>query len=358
MEMSDLREKEEEAIGEGLERAIELPDLVPEGEAASNSTSTIAYGGLLYEELSSSSLEETEEPEWRQRAQEELQEKREWRQRDIQALRDLVLGEEGLVCDTSDAFLIKFLRAKKFDYESSFRMLQRYLGLRSRSPSNFEKCLPSKGSYLFDHQLQNVLSHRDHMARRVFIFRSGKWDTAVITPQDIFATNYMCLEVMGREPKTQIAGMVAIVDMSGFGWYHMMQLSVDYIKDMVALVQNSFPIRFREIHIVNESYIFDMVFALVKPFLTDKISSRIRFHGADMESLHRCIPPSILPAEYGGDQAPFDNSSLKLAIEKMEEYFVSLESFGYRDNVFPQEVYDQGSHPFPTFCLSGTLPDE
>ena len=25
-------------------------------------------------------------------------------------------------------------------------------------------------------------------------------------------------------------GMVAIVDMSGFGWYHMMQLSVDYIK--------------------------------------------------------------------------------------------------------------------------------
>ena len=32
-----------------------------------------------------------------------------------------MLAEEGLVCDTSDAFLIKFLRAKKFDYESSFR---------------------------------------------------------------------------------------------------------------------------------------------------------------------------------------------------------------------------------------------
>ena len=37
--------------------------------------------------VSSTSLEETEEPEWRQRAQEELQEKSEWRQRDIQALR-------------------------------------------------------------------------------------------------------------------------------------------------------------------------------------------------------------------------------------------------------------------------------
>ncbi len=33
--------------------------------------------------------------------------------------------------------------------------------------------------------------------------------------QDIFATNFMCLEVMGREPKTQIAGLVALVDMAG-----------------------------------------------------------------------------------------------------------------------------------------------
>jgi hypothetical protein len=39
--------------------------------------------------------------------------------------------------------------------------------------------------------------------------------------------------------------------------------------------------------LVNESYLFDVVFALVKPFLTEKIRERIRFHGADLESLHR-----------------------------------------------------------------------
>ncbi len=38
---------------------------------------------------------------------------------------------------------------------------------------------------------------------------------------------------------------------------------------------------------VNESYLFDVVFALVKPFLTEKIRERIRFHGSDLESLHR-----------------------------------------------------------------------
>ncbi|XP_023349006.1 alpha-tocopherol transfer protein-like [Eurytemora carolleeae] len=168
----------------------------------------------------------------------------------------------------------------------------------------------------------------------------------------------MCLEVMGREPKTQIAGMVAIVDMAGFGWYHVMQMTVDYVKDMVAMVQNSFPIRFREIHIVNESYLFDVVFALVKPFLTDKIRNRIRFHGGDLESLYRYVPRSILPAEYGGEQPAFNNSSLQLALAKMEDYFVALQGYGYRDNQLPQQVYERDSHPYPSFCLSGTLPDE
>lgn len=339
-----------------LNRSGDLPDLISGGDGGRKMNPR--YGGLEYEELHSACLDEVVDPEWKYRAQVELQEKEEWRQRDIQALRDLVLSEEGFYCDTSDQFLIKFLRAKKFDYESSFRMLQRYLALRARSPANFEKCLPSKINGLFEHQLQHILPHRDQFARRVFIFCSGKWDPSLITPQEIFTANYMCLELMAREPKTQIAGMVALVDMAGFGWYHMMQMTLDYIKDMVAMVQNSFPIRFREIHIVNESYFFDMVFQLVKPFLTDKIRARIRFHGADLQSLHRSIPKRILPTEYGGEQPSLNNAALKDALDKMEDYFLALQTYGYRDNIIPEEVYDRESHPYPSFCLSGTLPDE
>jgi len=336
-----------------------LPDLVPEvggGRVAGG-----CYGGLEYEERGSLSHEEEGEGglahQWRERAEQELQEKAEWRKRDIQALRDLVEREENFNCDVSDAFLIRFLRAKKYDYEAAFKMLQRYLGIRARSPANFEKCLPSRAEKIFNCNLQNVLPHRDSMARRVFIFRAGMWDTSITTPQDIFATNFMCLEVMGREPKTQIAGLVALVDMAGFGWDHVMQLSLEYVKDVVAMVQNSFPIRFREIHIVNESYLFDVVFALVKPLLTEKIRERIRFHGADHESLHRCLPRSILPEDYGGEQPPFNNTGLKHALEKMEDHFLALQTYGYRDNAVPSEVYDRETHPFPAFCMSGTLPE-
>jgi len=295
--------------------------------------------------------------EWQQRAQDEIQEKAEWRQRDIQALRDLVLAEQNLGCATDDQFLLRFLRAKKFDYEKSFKMLQRYCAMRSKSPANFAKSLPSLSHDVLACQLQTVLPHRDRLARRVFLFRSGQWNTTTTSPEDLFSSNYLCLELLAREQKTQISGIVTLVDMADFGWYHLMQLTVDYMKTVTALIQNTFPLRFREIHIVNESYLFDIIFTLVKPFLTEKIRNRIQFHGADMESLHKSISPSILPAEYGGEQPGFDNGELVAELDKLEQYFLGLQENVYADDQLPSDLYEKSSHPLPAYCMSGTLQD-
>lgn len=43
-----------------------------------------------------------------------------------------------------------------------------------------------------------------------------------------------------------------------------------------------------------------MVFQLFKPFLKDKLKSRIIFHGTDRDSLHQYISPKCLPKQYGG----------------------------------------------------------
>eukprot|EP00092_Neocalanus_flemingeri_P070398 GFUD01086404.1.p1 GENE.GFUD01086404.1~~GFUD01086404.1.p1 ORF type:complete len:162 (+),score=22.82 GFUD01086404.1:215-700(+) len=155
----------------------------------------------------------------------------------------------------------------------------------------------------------------------------------------------------------EMTGIVALIDMEGFGWDHIMQLTVEYIRNVVSLVQNSFPIRFREIHIINESYLFDVTYALVKPFLSEKIRNRISFHGSDFESLHRAISPAILPRDYGGDQQTFNNCQLKEALENLENYFQELQGFGYTNNIVPSEVYEKETHPFPAFCLSGQLPE-
>lgn len=56
----------------------------------------------------------------------------------------------------------------------------------------------------------------------------------------------------------------------------------------------------KNIHIVNQPYIFNMVFALFKPFLREKLKNRIIFHGTDRKSLHKYMSPSCLTPNYGG----------------------------------------------------------
>ena len=58
---------------------------------------------------------------------------------------------------------------------------------------------------------QTVLPHRDALGRRVFLFRAGDWDPAAVPPGDVFAANFLCLEMMAREAKTQVAGIVVVL---------------------------------------------------------------------------------------------------------------------------------------------------
>ncbi len=83
---------------------------------------------------------------WMRKAEDEVCEKGQWRQRDVQALREMVQGENmsstvyiwrrlflalrfflaaapKLVSPLDDGFLLRFLRAQKFDYEKAFAMV-------------------------------------------------------------------------------------------------------------------------------------------------------------------------------------------------------------------------------------------
>ena len=76
--------------------------------------------------------------------------------------------------------------------------------MRRNHSDNFAKSLPSLCADVFSHQMQTVLPHRDRLGRRVFLFRAGIWDPSAVSPTDVFAANYICLEMMAREVKTQV----------------------------------------------------------------------------------------------------------------------------------------------------------
>jgi len=87
-------------------------------------------------------------------------------------------------------------------------------------------------------------------------------------------------------------------------------------------LQDGFPIRIKAVHVVNEPRIFKGIFAIIKPFLKEKIANRFFLHGSDLNSLHTSLPRSILPKEYGGTAGELDITAWNAVLLASEEDFV------------------------------------
>lgn len=108
------------------------------------------------------------------------------------------------------------------------------------------------------------------------------------------------LEAATLEPETQVNGAVVIFDMDGLSLQQTWQFTPQFAKRIVDWLQDSVPMRIKGIYVVNQPKIFNIVFALFKPFLREKLRNRIYFIGNDLEQLHKHISPKHLPAAYGG----------------------------------------------------------
>lgn len=108
------------------------------------------------------------------KAREELQEKPEWRLRDVQALRDMVRKEcPHLSTSLEDAFLLRFLRARKFDYDRALQLLINYHSCRRSWPEVFNDLRPSALKEVLASGFLTVLPHTDPRGCPVLCLRPG-----------------------------------------------------------------------------------------------------------------------------------------------------------------------------------------
>lgn len=108
------------------------------------------------------------------KAREELQEKPEWRLRDVQALRDMVRKERpNLGTALDDAFLLRFLRARKFDYDRALQLLVNYHSCRRSWPEVFTNLKPSALKDVLASGFLTVLPHTDPRGCHILCIRPG-----------------------------------------------------------------------------------------------------------------------------------------------------------------------------------------
>ncbi|KAE8745718.1 hypothetical protein FOCC_FOCC007602 [Frankliniella occidentalis] len=198
----------------------------------------------------------------------------------------------------NDAWLVRFLRPCKYYPESAYELIKRYYSFKEKHSSVYRDLLPSKERNIFE---ANMLT----------------WNHKKTTLDEVYKGCVLFLEAAMLEPETQVCGAVVIFDMDGLSMQQVWQFTPPFAKRIVDWLQDSVPLRVKNIHIINQPYIFNMVFALFKPFLREKLRSR------------------CLPDVYGGSVALPRISGLQWyeLLLKCDKEYEAINSFGLKKSL-------------------------
>ena len=107
---------------------------------------------------------------------------------------------------------------------------------------------------------------------------------------------------------------------------------------VVALMVSAFPMTTNAIHILHQSWVFDVMFSVFKPLLDVKMQNKIFFHGSNMDSLHKHISPSNLPKKYGGIREELPYYKWIDSLSKVPQIVKEMKQLGY---LLPEEKLKQ-----------------
>lgn len=213
---------------------------------------------------------------------------------------------------TDPPFLMRFLRAKKFRVGDAFLMLCRYFEYRQRHRELFRGMTIAGGgtgeeeggtnvqAALLD-GIPGVLAERDQLGRPIVIILASNWNFNSYDVNVIYKATLLTLERLVEDEAVQSNGVVAIIDWSSFPARHTTSLKPKVLRMMLDGLQDSFPLRLGALHIVYQPWYVEACLSLAKPFLKEKLRSKVFIHGNNLSALHAQVPPRLLPAELGGE---------------------------------------------------------
>lgn len=127
-----------------------------------------------------------------------------------------------------------------------------------------------------ENNIVNILTSRDQKGRRVLIVNCGsEWDPKKVSSDQLFRLFYLVQIIAQLEQETQIMGVVVIMDFSGLSMKQIKGLTPQFSLRLLSFIQDAMPLRLKEVHIINQPFIFKMVWAIFKPFIRDKLKKRV-----------------------------------------------------------------------------------
>ncbi|XP_033322708.1 alpha-tocopherol transfer protein-like isoform X2 [Megalopta genalis] len=251
---------------------------------------------------------------------EELNENVTTRDKDVEIIKEWLSKQPHLPKFDDDQRIMTFLRGCKFSLEKCKRKLDMYFTMRTAIPEFFADRDITRPELREISKLIQIppLPGLTKNGRRVIIMRGI--DKEIPTPNITEAMKMVMMigDIRLKEELVGVAGDVYILDASVATPAHFAKFTPTVVKKFLVCVQEAYPVKLKEVHVVNVSPLVDTIVNFVKPFIKEKIRNRIFMH-SNLETLYDYIPQEILPKEYGGDAGPIQDIH-DTWMKKLEEY--------------------------------------
>ncbi|XP_053213822.1 alpha-tocopherol transfer protein-like [Panonychus citri] len=222
-------------------------------------------------------------------------------------------------------YLIKFLRARSSDVTSTVTLMKSYLDYKGANPNIFN--LPYRLKPVFDANVMRLLDTRSKVGEALVLFKPGYWNPSSFNFDGLLSAALITFEQAALDSETQKAGVLLISDMDSFGWKQLKHFGPMAAKKLATVLEKVVPTRVNGVMIFNQSRIAEMAWAVIRPFLSEHLRSRVTFHGSDYQYLEQTIQdPTLLPATLGGQVALLECSDLYRNLANNENLY---KSFGY-----------------------------
>lgn len=189
--------------------------------------------------------------------------------------------------------------------------------------------------HVFEEGLIWYLPKCDDDGSVIFVVEMNRrWNPSKISLNEFIAAMRIAGLAVMLNPDAQRSGCKVLFDVDGISMSQISQFTPHSSSFLFDLIEKCTPIVTNGMHTVNNGMMYNVLFTILKPFMSKDLRAKTHMHGKNWNSLTQHISPKCLPPRYGGTlEAPeSDGRAVANLLQHYEGHFLEYNSFGYTGN--------------------------